>query len=185
MALCNISSWRGILPSHNSCSSAKLTSLHDLESYLKTALWFYTFQNQKNCALQNACSASKPKTITCTVCATYWGKTHCIAWCLNYITTITCKPHGMPSTLKLTSVSWVLLCGLLKLKAASGMVFATCWNYHLHIAHTAWCLQRAPLKSVNCTALTTLQTNACKLRGACSCFKVTCVNWKVHAASWS
>jgi len=30
----------------------------------------------------------------------------------------------------------MLLCGLLKLKAASGMVFATCWNYHLHIAHT-------------------------------------------------
>ena len=110
----------------------------------------------KTCALQNACSVPKPKTITCTVCATYWGKMHCIAWCLNYVVTITCKPHGLRSILRLTAGSWMLLCGLLKLKAASGMVFATCWNYHLHIAHTAWCLQRVPLKSVNCTALTTL-----------------------------
>ena len=76
-----------------------------------------------------------------------------ILYC-NY--SITFKPHGMRSILKLTSVSWMLLCGLLKLKAASGMVFATCWSYHLHIAHTAWCLQRVPLKSVNCTALATL-----------------------------
>ena len=27
-----------------------------------------------------------------------------------------------------------VFCVFLKLKDASGMVFATCWNYHLHIA---------------------------------------------------
>ena len=42
----------------------------------------------------------------------------------------------MRSILKLTAESWMLLCSFLKLKAASGMVFATFWNYHLHIAHT-------------------------------------------------
>ena len=41
----------------------------------------------------------------------------------------------MRSILKLTAESWMLLRGLLKLKAASEMVCATCWDYHLHYAH--------------------------------------------------
>ena len=116
--------------------------------------------------MQNACSVPKPKTITYAVCATYWGKMHCIAWSLNYVVTITCKPHGLRSILRLTAGSWTLLCGLLKLKAASGMVFATCWNYHLHIAHTGMVF------AVKFHELH-FETKTCKLREACSCLKVT------------
>jgi hypothetical protein len=36
------------------------------------------------------------------------------------------RQHGICSILTLTSVNWMLFCSFVKLKAASGMVLATC-----------------------------------------------------------
>ena len=78
--------------------------------------------------------------------------------------TITGKPHGMRSILKLTSVNWMLFLhfyGFLKLKPASGR-----YSQHLEIIicrlhNVAWCLQR-------------VATNICKLHGLCHILKPTC-----------
>ena len=96
---------------------------------------------------------------------------HCIAWCLNNVATITCKPHGMRSILKLTSVIWMLLCGLLKLKAASRIVFATCWNYRLHIAHISM-------------AFAACSAKICKLHGPYHFLKPTPANCAELATVW-
>ena len=89
--------------------------------------------------------------------------------------TITGKPHGMRSILKLTSVNWMLFLhfyGFLKLKPASGR-----YSQHLEIIicilhNVAWCLQR-------------VATNICKLHGLCHILKPTCAICLGPATLWS
>ena len=136
MALLNISSLRETLPSHNSCSSTKLTAANCI-----MLAWFGIIS--ENCAVTpftikklytaECLRRFETKHITCTVCATYWGKMHCIAKCLKYyIATITFKPHGMRSifeidfckldaTLRLAearSCKWNGICNMLELSSA-------------------------------------------------------------------
>jgi hypothetical protein len=61
-------------------------------------------------------------------------------------------------------------------------VFATSWNYHLHVAH-AWCLQRVGSKICKMHGLChPLKPNTCNLAETCKSLKVTWINWKAHAA---
>ena len=141
MAWCNISSLHGALPSGNICSNAVQNwhrqiawQLQDMGSYLQTVLWCSRRSEAKNLDTVECSQFLETKNYhlhsMCSILVQFL--VHRIVFAV--FATITGKPHGTRSILKLTSVTWMLFLRLSEAQTCKWTVFATSWNYHLQIA---------------------------------------------------
>ena len=109
------------------------------------------------------------KNITWTARATYWGRMPCIAWCLNFMETITCKQHG---TRSIFEIDFCKLDATLRLAEAQSCKWnGICNMLELSSTHCTYCMVFAA-----CSA------KICKLHGAYHIVKPTLVNCAELAA---
>ena len=134
MVWCNISSLHGALPSDNILQQCKLTSA-------KCMIFARFGIMSENCALMFTALWNK-KSAHCLETKNHHLHRMCNILAQNLVlrvvfaafATITGKPLGTRSILKLTSVNWMLFLRLSEAQTYKWLAFAISWNYHLQIA---------------------------------------------------